>query len=275
MEALGMVDQGAAIPFADYDPLREDAQGRGSEYDARLNAMYNQLQGSIRDDGKGLKEGYQEAIDSTGERSQQAKQDIQGASDAANERNLQQLEALGIGEAAGNIVAEGRDLNSDTARAVQDTVARGQLAGNALTSDQAGAVTHNTNLVGAAGLEGNLQRARVQSELSSLLAQYDMEEQQANQQITAQNAQAQSGAFSQAMSLANSLTGDQWQQQGYKDDLAQMMYEQEAANAPQQDKLSQSMSFLQQLMASEQFADQDMEAILPYIQALGGIGKLV
>lgn len=267
MEALGMVDGGSSV---DYDPLRNDARSRGAEYDARLAAMYNQLQGEMRNDGAGIQQNYQGAIDQNAMRTAEAQQSLQGASDAASDRNLQQLQALGIGEAAGNIVEEGRDLNSDTARAVQDAVARGQISGENLSQNQQSAGAHNTNLVGAAGLEGNLQRARVQSELGSLLSQYDMQEQEANQQ-------AQQQSLSQAMSLAGALTDDQWKRQGYQDDLSQYLAEQQSAQQQgmQPNKLNESMQFLQQLMQSPQFANQDIEAILPYIQALGGIGKLV
>lgn len=267
MEALGMTSGGGG---ADFDPLRNDARSRGAEYDARLAAMYEQLQNEMRQDGTGIQQNYQGAIDQNAARTMEAQQSVQGASDDAAQRNLQQLQALGIGEAAGNIVSEGRDLNSDTAGAVQDAIARGQISGENLAQNKQSANTHNTNLVGAAGLEGNLQRARVQSELGSLLSQYDMQEQEANQQ-------AQQQSLSQAMSLAGALTDDQWKRQGYQDDLSQYLAEQQSAQQQgmQPNKLSQSMQFLQQLMQSPQFADQDIESLLPYIQALGGIGKLV
>lgn len=252
----------------DFDPLQNEARGRGAEYDARLNAMYNQLQSSMRQDGEGVQQSYQGALDQNSQRTDQAQQSVQGASDAAAQRNLQQLQALGIGEAAGNIVAEGRDLNSDTARAVQEAEARGQISGENLAQNQQSAAALNNSLVGAAGLEGNLQRARVQSELGNLLAQYDVQEQEANQA-------AQQQSLSQAMSLAGALTDDQWKQRGYQDDLSRYMAEQQGAQQMQPNKLSQSLSFLQSLMQSPQFQGSSVEDLLPYIQALGGIGKLV
>lgn len=275
LESLGMVGTVDAGDGPNFDPLRQDARNRGSEYDAKLAAMYNQLQGAMRQDGAGLQQSYQGAIDQNAQRTDQTEASIQGASDAAAARNLQQLQALGIGEAAGNIVAEGRDLNSDTARAVQDASARGQISGNNLSQNQQSAAQHNTNLVGAAGLEGNLQRARVQSELSSLLAQYDMQEEQGREEARQRAQQAQQSALSQAMGLAGAITDDQWQARSYEDELARLKYEQEQAGIPQPNKISQSMDFLKQLMSSPQFKGQDIEAILPYIQALGGIGKLV
>lgn len=270
MEALGYVGNGS-MDYVDYDPLRNDARSRGTEYDARLNAMYNQLQGSIRDDGTTLQGSYQGAIDDTAERAAQAQAQTQQAGDAAQARNTQQLQALGIGEAAGNIVEQGRDLNTDVAAAVQDAASRGQIAGDALQQNQQSAVQHNTNLVGAAGLEGNLQRARVQSELGSLLAQYDMQEQQANQEVDQFNASQANNGLSQAMSLAEALTGNQWQQRSYQDELDQMLYERQMQGA-QPNKANQSLQFLQQLM--QQQPDMDMESITQLLSALGSSSKL-
>lgn len=273
-QAMELLGGGEELGRISYDPARADARSRGAEYDAHLNAMYNQLQKSMRQDGTELQGAYQTGIDDTAARAAQSQQSIQGAGDAANERNMQQLQALGIGEAAGNIVGEGRDLNTQLAAAVQDAAARGQISGDALQANQASAQQANTSLVGAAGLEGNLQRARVQSELGSLLSQYDMEEQKANQQIDAQNAQMRQSRQGAGLNLAQALYGSAWDQQKYRDDLSREQYEM-MSQMNQPNKLSQSMNFLQQLMGSPQFADQDLEAILPYIQALGGIGKLV
>lgn len=274
MEALGYVDSSYEAPTISYDPLRNEARGRAGEYDARLNAMYNQLSNSIRDDGEGIQENYQGAIDSNAQRALDTQANIQSASDVADSRNAEVLAALGLGEAQGNIIDEGRDLNTQTAANVADAAARGQISGDALTQNQQSAGAHNANLVGAAGLEGNLQRSRVQSELAQLLAQYDMEEQQANQQAQMQAQQQRSNGLAQAIGLAGNLYSSDWDSQRYQDELAQAIYEQQAGQN-QPNKLDQSMSFLQQLMQSPQFADQDIEAILPYITALGGVGKLL
>lgn len=273
-QAMELLGGGDELPTVSYDPLRNDARGRSAEYDARLSAMYNQLQNSMREDGTQLQGSYQTAIDDTAQRAAESQANIQGAGDAANERNMQQLQALGIGEAAGNAVSEGRDLNTQLAGAVQEAAARGQISGDALQQNQQSAAQANNSLVGAAGLEGNLQRARVQDELSQLLSQYDMQEQEANQQVAAQNAQSRQGRMSQGLNLAQALYGSEWDKINYNDQTAQSIMEmQQQANQP--NKLNQSMQFLEQLMGSPQFADQDLEAILPYIQALGGIGKLV
>lgn len=264
MEALGIVGDGGQMGYVSYDPLRADANSRGTEYDARLNAMYNQLQGSIRDDGTSIQSNYQGAIDQNAARSAETQKQIQGASDAAQASNMQQLQALGLGEAAGNIVSKGQDLNTQTAAAVQDAAARGQISGDALQQNQQSAGAHNTNLVGAAGLEGNLQRARVQSELASLLAQYDMEEQQANQQVDQYNAQARNNSFSQAMSLAQQLYGSDIDQRDYNDRLAQLQYEMANQSQQQVGPDSATLQYLMQILGQ----DADPELLFKGYEAL-------
>lgn len=276
MEALGYVSDPDPIARVSYDPLRQDARNRQAEYDAHLAAMYKQLQGSIRDDGTALQGTYDQAIDDTAARAEEAQAAIQGASDAAAARNLQQLQALGIGEAAGNIVAEGRDLNSQTADQIADAASRGQISGDLLQQNAQSAQQHNTNLVGAAGLEGNSQRARLQNELSQLLAQYDMAEQQANQQIDAQNQQMRSQAFNQALGLAEAITGNQWDQRRYQDELSRFLYEQELnrQQGNQPNKIDQSLEFIQRLMSMPRFQDKSVEDLAPIIDMISKTGKL-
>lgn len=261
------MEQTGGVGRVSYDPLRQDARRRGSEYDARLNAMYNQLANSIRDDGTTIRENYRGAIDDTTARSATTQQQIQGASNVADDRNQQVLANLGIEQAAANQIAQGRDLNTQTADAVADAAARGQIAADRLTTGMESAATHNTNLAGAAGLEGNLQRARVQSELAALLAQYDMQEQEANRQ-------AQQQALSQSMGLANALYEDAWRQRGYEDDVTRWLYEQQqGAMQPQRtDPMQYSLNFIGQLQ--QRFPDLDMETLLKMLGPAASIGKL-
>jgi len=247
-----------------YDPQRNDARRRAGEYDARLQAMYNQLTNSIRGDAAGIKQNYQGAIDDSASRTADTQQAIQGASNAADDRNLEVLRNLGIEEAQGNIIAGGRDLNSQTAGAVAEAAARGQISGDALSRNQQAALTHNTNLAGASGLEGNLQRSRVQSELASLLAQYDMQEQEANRQ-------AQQQSQSQNMGLANALYEDAWRQRNYNDDVSKWLFEQQ--NQPQPvDRAGLGLNFVTQLQ--QQFPDLDISDIVKLVQGIGTAGKL-
>lgn len=181
-----------------YDPQRDTARQNAAENDSRLEAMYRQLRGSIDADAPMLKKAYQEAIGSTSERSATAQSQAQAATDSANSRNSEVLANLGIQEAAGNIIQNGTDLNSQTARQITDMATRGQAAGDRLESNQASALQHNTNIGNAAGLEGNLQRAANQARLNALLAEIDMQEQQ-------ENASRADSRFSQQMSVAQQM----------------------------------------------------------------------
>lgn len=247
------------LPRISYDPMRADARSRASDYDARIQAMYNQLANSIREDAGAIQQNFGNAIQSNTERTAGTQADIQAASDAAMARNMQQLEALGIGEAAGQIVAQGRDLNTQTAGDLAATAQRGQIAGDRLGAGQAASVAHNQNLAGVAGLEGAEQQGRIGRELGQLLAQYDMAEQEANQQIAMQNAQGrqaaqdrQSSNFGQVLNLAQALIGDDWQRQTYADDLSRFMMEQQGQQAPQFNQ--QAMDFLFSLMNDQGYS---------------------
>ena len=189
---------GDARGGVNYDPQRSAARSQAAENDARLEAMYRQLRGSIDADAPVLQQAYQTAIDSTAKNATDAQAQTQAATDAANARNNEVLANLGIQQAQGNIIQNGTDLNTQTAQRMADQATKGQAAGDRLVSNQATALQHNTNIGNAAGLEGNLQRAANQAKLQSLLAEIDMQEQQANQS-------AGSNALSQKMSLANSL----------------------------------------------------------------------
>lgn len=256
--------ENSPVARVSFDPQREDARRRGSEYDARLAAMYNQLQGSMRNDNTALQGSYQGAIDDAAARNAAVQQQIQASSNVADDRNAQVLKNLGIEQAQGNIVNEGRDLNTQTAKSVADAAARGQITGDALGRNQQSAAQAGNSLVGAAGLEGNLQRARVQDQLSQLLAQYDMQEQEANRQ-------AQQQSFAQAMGLANANYEDAWKRLGYQDDKTKYLMQQSAQRT---DPMQYSMNFVGKLMDNPAFQDYDPDQLIKLLSALGGVGKL-
>lgn len=244
----------AVIPGVNFDPQRNTLRQNASENDSRLEAMYRQLRGSIDADAPVLKQGYQQAIDATGARTQAAQTQTQAASDAAADRNMEVLRNLGIEEAQGNIIQQGTDLASQTARQVADQASRGQIAGDQLQSNQQTAIQHNTNIGNAAGLEGNLQRAQNQAKLQALLSQIDMEEQTTNAGINAQNAQARSAYgqnnFSTQLQLAQQLMGSDVDERRYQDTLAQNAMQIAAKQATQEQPIDPSgtLELLNQLI---------------------------
>lgn len=211
-QASEMLSSSGAGGGVNYDPQRNTLRQNASENDARLEAMYRQLRGSIDADAPVLQQAYQGAIDATQQNTQQAQEQTQAASDAAYARNNEVLSNLGIQQAQGNQIINGTDLASQTARQVGDQADRGQAATNRLASNQATAIQHNTNIGNAAGLEGNLQRASNNARLQSLLAEIDMQEQQ-------QNAGRQDNSFSQQLGLAQELLGFDRYNQERQDNL--------------------------------------------------------
>lgn len=197
-----------------YDPERATARGNASEADARLEAMYRQLRDSITADEGNIAKAYQGANQSIADAGAQAQQATQQASNAADDRNNEVLANLGISDAQQQIIGQGRDLNTQTAGAVADMAAKQQNAATNLSETQAAAVQQNRGIAGAAGLEGNLQRAQNQSKLQALLAKIDMAEQQ-------ENAAGQQNAQQQSMSLAQMLM----QQSGNSSDRAYGRYQ--------------------------------------------------
>lgn len=208
-QALGLMgDQsGGQVPFVNYDPERNTARQNAGEADARLEAMYRQLQGSINADQPAIQQAYQQAIDNTNAGAQQAQANVQGAVDASQARNQSVLGNLGIQDANQQIVAQGRDANTQAAQLMGDMAAGQQAATTNLTQNQASSVQQNRSIGSAAGLEGNLQRAQNQARLAALLSQIDREESDRNVSISSQNAQAGQGNFSGALSLAQQLYG--------------------------------------------------------------------
>ena len=211
---------GGGIPMANYDPQRNSLRQQGSENDARLEAMYRQLRGSIDADAPVLQQGYQQAIDSTDQNFQTAQSQTQAATDSANARNNEVLANLGIQQAQGNAIQQGTDLNTQTAQQIAGQAAKGQAAKDRLVSNQATAMTHNTNIGNAAGLEGNLQRAANNARLQALLAEIDMQEGQDNASRAAQNASLSQNGLGRQLELAQWLMGNATDERRYQDSLS-------------------------------------------------------
>lgn len=260
----GMIDVGAIS----WDPLRQDARNRAAEYDAKLASMYNALTNSVRTgDAQAIRDNFQGALSDSRATTDRTTQAIQGASDAANQKNIDVLQALGQGEAAANIIARGQDLPTQAANAVANAAARGQTAQNALSQKQQTALDANTGMAGAYGLQGAEARDNIQSQLSSLLANYGMQEQQARQQAQQQNAQVMSGQNNALFSLANQILGNDWNQIKYGDSLAQQqlqMLQQQAQQQAKQGQQSQVQDFMTNIL-NQGGSLKDYTGYLPYL----------
>lgn len=205
--AMQMLPGGGGV---NYDPQREAARSRASENDARLEAMYRQLQGSYAADAPTIAASYDQATESTNEATDQGVTNINNAYDKARADQTAQLAALGIEDAAAVIAGAGQSATVDQADAVSNLEQNRGANVNELTANKQSAGTYNTRIGQAAGLEGNLQRAVNQSRLQQLLADIDAEEQGQNAQLAGQNRSA-------AMSLAESLVGESRYNREYAD----------------------------------------------------------
>ena len=263
-EAMSLI--GGSGGGVNYDPQRATARQNAAEADARLEAMYRQLRGSIDADAPVLQQAYQTAIDATAQNAATAQAQTQAASDNAQARNDQVLANLGIQQAAGNQIQEGRDLGTQTAGNIAAQASRGQAAGDRLVSNQATALQHNTNIGNAAGLEGNLQRAANQAKLNALLAEIDQKEQQ-------DNAALSENSFSKQLSLANSLLDfdryNQEQQASQEQALAKLMNDRDiAAMKAQSNQAPDLRAMLKMMGVDETWLTKDPKAAASLIGAL-------
>lgn len=247
--AAGMVPGANMIARVNYDPQREAARSQAAENDARLGAMYKQLSDSIAADAPAIQAAYQTAIDNTNAGGAAAQQSVQAANDAAGQRNQQVLANLGIGDAAQQIIAQGRDANTATANQQADMAASQAANAQNLQAAQTSAVQQNRSIGEASTLEGNLQRAQNAARLQSLLAQIGLQESNKNAEIDAQNAQAGQSGFAQAMQLANALYGSNRDELNQQNQL-QLQAQKLAQSAGQPSKGQQKLDILGMLIQS-------------------------
>jgi hypothetical protein len=215
MQAL-LQSQGAGGGVS-YDPLRAQARSQWQDADARTLAMYQQLQSSIGAEAGNLGKVYDEGVAATNAATEFANQ--QNAQSAQNIGSMvnQQAGALGIQEAVANDLNAGNLSGQDQMARTADTTARGQITSNQLGSNKVSALDFNSDLVGAAGLQGAMDRGARSNELQRLLAGYDVAEQEAN-------AQSQSSYVQQAIDLAKMAYGQEnenWQFQNTMQQNAQ------------------------------------------------------
>lgn len=251
-----------------WDPLRQDAKSREADYDAKIAAMYNALTNNVRTkDASDIKQNFADALSSVKDSAQRAATGTTQAAQAAQANNIDVLKRLGQEEAAARIIEQGRDLNTAAAQQVGTINQRGQAAEDAVARKQQASLDYNTGMAGAYGLQGANARDALKQQLASLLANYDMQEQQARASAQAQNASRASQAQSVLMSLANNVLGNDWNTIKYNDSLSQQKLQ-----AAQQQAAAQQAA--QQQAANQQAAMQWLLQ-LTNPQDKGGMGLSV
>lgn len=182
-EDTGLVDQFSRylseaenfVPGAsDWGMVENSLRGRAGEYDAKLAAMYKALQGAIQADAPVIGGIYDEGISAVDESAQQATQAIMEGYDSARNAQTQQLSALGIGEAAGTLAADGGGLGfaaQDQGQATERVAETNQTNEDALTKNKAAALNFNTGMGEVAQLEGVESRGQLQNSLTDALTE--------------------------------------------------------------------------------------------------------
>lgn len=177
-----------------YDTMMAFLTGQGAKNDARLEAMYRQAADYIANQQGATKGIYDTAAQGYNTAQQQASNAVNMGADVARQQQSKALQALGIEEAATNILARGEDL-SGTQMAAQNRFADYLNANlNRNTGAQTAALQGLLNLSQATIGEGARARAsygeRVQGQLMDMLVQ----QQNAKQSAAAAALQAEAKA---------------------------------------------------------------------------------
>lgn len=177
-----------------YDAMMGFLSGQGAKNDARLEAMYRQAADYIANQQGATQGIYDTAAQGYTNAQQQASNAVNMGADVARQQQNKAMQALGIEEAANNILARGEDL-SGTQMAAQNRFADYLNANlNRNTGAQTAALQGLLNLSQATIGEGARARAsygeRVQGQLMDMLVQ----QQNAKQAAAAAALQAEAKA---------------------------------------------------------------------------------
>jgi hypothetical protein len=181
----------------DYNALMATERGNAGESTARIAAMYKQLQGSYAADAGTIKNDFTAAGSDTKQNGTEATNSINQAYNGTRDAVSKQLAALGIQDAAAVLASQGSNAANDQARTLSAVAENSQGNQNNLVQHRSNALTYNTGIKGAAGLEGTLQQAVIQKQLNDALANLQ-------QQQSQQDASRQQSAFSIAQQLQQS-----------------------------------------------------------------------
>lgn len=200
----------------DYGALMDQERSDAGQSDARIAAMYKQLQGSYASDGKTVGNDYSNAKADVQGNGKEAAAAVNQAYQGSRDAQTAELAALGIGDAAGVLASAGGNAANDQARTLAAVAQNSQGNQNNITQHKATALDYNTNIKGAAGLEGNLQRAVIQKQLQDALANLEVQQSSANsqkqssalqiaQQLQSQDALAANGGLTAAQQSAQDI----------------------------------------------------------------------
>lgn len=243
-EAEGLVDklgigQGGGGGGVDYSGAMADARSQAAANRGHISGIYNQLRQGLESDRAGIASNYGGAIDRSQEIAQEAQATTRAAYDAAQARQDQAVQALGMQSAAAAQQLDRPTTQQLAADAIGDSAARAQNAQTQYNSQQANATSHSQRVQDASRFSESRAQAELDQSLTDRLN--ELAELQAQAQMQASASGGERG--SSILSLAQSLYGDaQTQsQQDYENELAVAKLMQQGQSAPPGYTLEQLM----------------------------------
>lgn len=229
-QAGGIVDQlgiggggvGGGGGGIDYSGAIANANETAVRNRGHISGIYNQLRQGLEQDRSGISSNYGGAIDRSQQIAQEAQDSTRAAYDAAQARQDQAAQALGMQAAAASQQLDRPTTQQQAADAISDSAARAQNAQTQYNSQQANALTHNTNVQGASRFGEARAQADLDASLSDRLAELTQLQAEANAQAAASYGGGGGERGSAILSLAQSLYGDSLSQgqQDFENELA-------------------------------------------------------
>jgi len=194
-----LAQSAAALQGVDYSGVASQFQDNAAVARARVASLYKALQRE-RGDAEAIYQGYRDtAEESIGASADQASADIAAGYESALQNQADEMAALGLADtlaqSATANMAEDQGYNMGTSARM------GNAYRNANTLGGAADLAYNQGMIGSAGFASAEGQAQIDQQLSNLLANLSMREQEANAQLPMQQLQYAQGL--QSMYQAN------------------------------------------------------------------------
>lgn len=192
--AAGPQVQAQTVQAPDFSGLATQATSQAGQIGAQLQAMYNSLGSNIQSQAPDIGQTFDNATQAVTNNQQAATGDVNNAYQQARDAQTAQLQALGIGDAAGVLASQGGNAANDQAAAVGNIAQGGASSANQIAQNKGSALNYNTNIGNAALQQGTDKQSAVQMALQQQLAQIAQQQQSADSAAAAQNATLQQQA---------------------------------------------------------------------------------
>lgn len=186
-----LAQSAAALQGVDYSGVASQYRDNAAVARARVASLYKALQRE-RGDAEAIYQGYRDtAQESIGASADQASADIAAGYESALQNQADEMAALGLADtlaqSATSNMAEDQGYNMGTSAKL------GNAYKNANTLGGAADLAYNQGMIGSAGFASAEGQAQIDQQLSNLLANLAMQEQQSNAQLPMQRLQYAQG----------------------------------------------------------------------------------